>query len=150
PPRAALHERDVRARGLKVEEALGLDLGEPIGLPRLREIAPRERGALAAVVPASKGGDENRLPQRGPGCDAEFLSDRPSLRSAARRASPARSSPPRRWRPGRRGATPAPTADGCAIGAPRGPSAGGAHRTRPPRAGRGGESDRGGRRGSRG
>jgi hypothetical protein len=54
PARLALDQGDVRARRLEVEEALRLDLGEPRGLPRLREVAAGERGALAAVVPAAE------------------------------------------------------------------------------------------------
>src|SRR4029453_8456418 len=97
-----LDERDVRARRLEVEEALRLDLGEALGLPGLRAVAAGERRSLPAVVPPAKRGDENRLTQRGPGCDTEFLSDRPSLRSAARTAWRARSSRPRPWPRGRR------------------------------------------------
>jgi len=39
PPSPALDERDVRPRCLEVEEALGIDLGKPLGLPRLGEVA---------------------------------------------------------------------------------------------------------------
>jgi hypothetical protein len=40
--RAALNERDVRPRALEVEESLRLDLREPLGLPRLGEVAAGE------------------------------------------------------------------------------------------------------------
>jgi hypothetical protein len=59
-PRPAVDERYVRPRRLEVEEALRIDLGEPLGLPRLREIAAREGGALSAVVPAAERGDQDR------------------------------------------------------------------------------------------
>src|SRR2546421_3099320 len=87
PSRAAVDERDVRAGGLKVEEAFRLDLREPLGFPGLREIAAGEGRSLATVVPTAKRGDQNRLSQRWPGDDAEFFSDRSSLRSAAKTAS---------------------------------------------------------------
>jgi hypothetical protein len=61
PARASFDERNVRPRRLEVEEALRLDLGESLGLPGLGQIAPGEGGALPAVVPAAKGGDQNRL-----------------------------------------------------------------------------------------
>jgi hypothetical protein len=87
PARAAVDEGDVRPGRLEVEEALRLDLGEALGLPCLGEVTAGERRALAAVVPAAEGGDQERRAKRRPGDDAEFLSDRPSLRSAARTGS---------------------------------------------------------------
>src|SRR5205814_2749670 len=48
-------ERHLRARGLEVEEILGVDVGEPARLPFLRQVATCERGALRAVVPAPEG-----------------------------------------------------------------------------------------------
>jgi len=56
-PRLTVDERDVRAGGLEVEEVLRLDVREPVRLPDLGEVAARERGALAAVVPTAKGCD---------------------------------------------------------------------------------------------
>jgi len=53
-PRLTIDERDVRTRRLEVEEVLRLDVREPVRLPGLGEVAARERGALAAVVPAAK------------------------------------------------------------------------------------------------
>ena len=77
-----LDERDVRAGRLEVEEVLGLDLREALRLPDLGEVAARQRRALAAVVPAAEGGDQNRLAQVRPVGDAKFVSDARSLRSA--------------------------------------------------------------------
>jgi hypothetical protein len=75
-PRLTVDERDVRAGGLEVEEVLRLDVGEAIRFPDLGEIAACKRGALAAVVPAAKCCDQNRLAQAGPSDDAKFVSDR--------------------------------------------------------------------------
>ncbi len=51
----------MRTRGLEVEESFRLDLGEPLGLPRLGQVAARERRPLTAVVPPTKSGDQDRL-----------------------------------------------------------------------------------------
>jgi hypothetical protein len=65
----------VRTRGLKVEEVLGLDLGEFVGVPDLREVAAGERSPLAAVVPTAKCGDQERRTKGGPLDDAKVVSD---------------------------------------------------------------------------
>ena len=78
--RTAVRERDVRPRHLEVEEDLGVDVREPLGLPGAGEERGRERGALAAVVPAA----ERR--RSGPGCSS---SGRRSMRSSS---SPIKSS----------------------------------------------------------
>jgi hypothetical protein len=75
-PRLTVDERNVRAGGLEVEEVLRLDVGEPVRFPDLGEVAARERGPLAAVVPTAKCCDQNRLTQAGPSNDAKFVSDR--------------------------------------------------------------------------
>jgi hypothetical protein len=75
-PRAALDERDVRPRRLEVEEALRLDVGEPLGRPGLREVAAGKRSPLPAVVPTAECGDQDRLAQGRLGSNSEFLSDR--------------------------------------------------------------------------
>jgi hypothetical protein len=72
----------VRTGRLEVVEILGLDLGEAIRLPDLREVAACKRRALTSVVPAAECGDQNRLAQVRPIDDAEFVSDARSLRSA--------------------------------------------------------------------
>ena len=61
--RLAVDERDVGTGGLKVEEVLGLDLGEALRLPRLGEVAASERRALPTVVPAAECGNQNRIAQ---------------------------------------------------------------------------------------
>jgi hypothetical protein len=71
----------MRPRRLEVEEVLGLDLGEFVGVPDLREVAAGERSPLATVVPAAKRGDQERRTQGGPLDDAKFVSDARSLRS---------------------------------------------------------------------
>jgi hypothetical protein len=76
-----LDERNVRARGLEVVEALGLDLREAVSLPDLGEVAARQGRALATVVPATECGDQNRLAQIRPVGNAKFFSDARSLRS---------------------------------------------------------------------
>ena len=80
--RLALDQRDVRTRGLEVEEVLGIDLREAVRIPELGEVAAGERRSLPAVVPAAKGGDQERLTERGTLDDVEFVSDSRSLRSA--------------------------------------------------------------------
>jgi hypothetical protein len=75
-PRLTVDERDVWTGGLEVEEVLRLDVGEAVRFPDLGEVAARERGALAAIVPATKCCDQNRLAQAGPSDDAKFVSDR--------------------------------------------------------------------------
>jgi hypothetical protein len=75
-PRLSVDQRDVRAGGLEVEEVLRLDVGEAVRFPDLGEVAACERGALAAIVPAAKCCDQNRLAQAGPSDDAKFVSDR--------------------------------------------------------------------------
>jgi hypothetical protein len=75
-PRLTVDQRDVRTGGLEVEEVLRFDVGEAIRFPDLGEVATGEGGALAAVVPAAKCCDQNRLAQAGPSDDAEFVSDR--------------------------------------------------------------------------
>ena len=72
-PGDAVDERDVRPRRLEVEELLGVDVGEPGRLPGAREEAGGERGSLAAVVPAPKGGDEDWTAQTRPRRNAELL-----------------------------------------------------------------------------
>jgi hypothetical protein len=72
----------MRAGRLEVEEVLRVDLCEAVRVPDLGEVAAGERGSLSAVVPAPKGGDQQRLTERGPLDDVEFVSDSPSLRSA--------------------------------------------------------------------
>ena len=42
PPRQPVDERDVRPGRLEVEEALGIDLGEALGAPRLRQVSARK------------------------------------------------------------------------------------------------------------
>jgi hypothetical protein len=75
-PRLTVDERNVRTGGLEVEEVLRLDVGEAVGFPDLGEVAACERGALAAVVPAAKCRDQNRLAQARSSDDAKFVSDR--------------------------------------------------------------------------
>jgi hypothetical protein len=75
-PRLTVDKRDMRTGGLEVKEVLRLDVGEPVRFPDLGEVATCERGALAAVVPAAKCCDQNRLAQAGPSDDAKFVSDR--------------------------------------------------------------------------
>ena len=57
--RLAVDERDLRARGLEVEELLRIDLGEARGIPGAGEIAGGESRSLAAVVPALEGDNED-------------------------------------------------------------------------------------------
>jgi hypothetical protein len=66
----------MRTGGLEVEEVFRLDVGEALRFPDLGEVPAGERGALAAVVPAAKCCDQNRLAQAGPSDDAKFVSDR--------------------------------------------------------------------------
>src|SRR3954453_3147478 len=136
----------MRPRGLKVEEPFGVDLCETLGLPGLGEVPACERGALAAVVPTAESRDQNRLTQRGPADDAEFVSDRSSLRSAARTGSRARPCRSTTTRLGRRGRAPGPRGGVCAIAARPTPSERAARRTRRPRTRTDVASDRGGRR----
>jgi hypothetical protein len=68
------------ADGLEVEELLGIDVREASRLPRLRQVAGRERGALSAVVPAPEGGDEDGSAQFGAALDSKVLADPRSLR----------------------------------------------------------------------
>src|SRR6266851_2070176 len=133
-PRLAVDEGDVRAGRLEVEEVLRLDVGEAVRIPDLGEVAARERGALAAVVPTAKSSDQNRCAQGGPVENAEFVSDRRSLRSAGRTASQGQPCRPRPWPPGRRVRARAPTGDAFATAALRAPSGRAAGRTRRHRA----------------
>ena len=57
-------ERHLGPHRLEVEELLGVEVREPLGVPRLREVARGERRALRSVVPAAEGGDEHRAPER--------------------------------------------------------------------------------------
>ena len=70
----------MRAGDLEVVELLRIDLGESRRLPRLREVARRERGALAAVVPAAERGHEDRVTEVGTIGDAKVVGHGPSLR----------------------------------------------------------------------
>ena len=70
--RSTLDERDVRARHLEVEEELGVDLGELLGAPGAGEERGRERGALAAVVPAAEGADQDRAVELRPLLDPKL------------------------------------------------------------------------------
>src|SRR2546428_134633 len=83
-PRLPVDERDVRPGCLEVVEVLRLDLREAFRLPRLGEVAAGEGCALPAVVPPAERGDQNRRAQARTVDDAEFLSDRGSLRSVER------------------------------------------------------------------
>jgi len=121
-PGLTIDERNVRTGRLEVEEVLRLDVGEPVRVPDLGEVAARERGALAAVVPAAKRCDKNRLPQARAVDNAEFFSDRRSLRSAGRTASQGRRCRPRRSPPGRRAPARDPRADASATAALPAPS----------------------------
>jgi hypothetical protein len=68
-------ESYVRAGRLEVEELLRIDVGETPCLPRLREEAGGERGALSAVVPTSESGDEDGPAQRRAALDADVRPD---------------------------------------------------------------------------
>jgi hypothetical protein len=59
-PRVRLVQRDERTSGLEVDEELGVDLRELLGLPGAGEVAGGERRRLAAVVPAPECGDQDR------------------------------------------------------------------------------------------
>ena len=56
--RAALDERDLRARGLEVEELLGVDAREARRAERRAEKLQRRGGGVAGVVPARERADE--------------------------------------------------------------------------------------------
>jgi hypothetical protein len=58
--------------GLKVVELLGIDVGESLPTPTLRQEAGCERRALRTVVPAPERGDEDGPAQRRPALDAEM------------------------------------------------------------------------------
>ncbi len=88
PARQPIDERDVRPGRLEVEEALGIDLGEAFCAPRLRQVAARERGALASVVPAAESGHEDRSRQRRPLENAELVGHWRSLRADERGKRP--------------------------------------------------------------
>ena len=64
-PRHPLVERDVRPVRLEVDEALRIDVREPLGVPDAREVARGERRTLAAVVPAPEGCDQDGSLERG-------------------------------------------------------------------------------------
>src|SRR5439155_6431412 len=66
-------ERDVRPRCLEVEEAFGINLGKALRVPHFGEVSGRERGALAAVVPAAECCDENGVLEPGTARDGELL-----------------------------------------------------------------------------
>ena len=124
-------ERDVRPRRLEVEEVLGLDLGEALRVPELREVAGGERGALAAVVPAAESGDQNRALELRTARDKELLGHTSESRCsraaenevAGRTARPARRCTPRPPPRAPRGRARAPRAASSATGARRRPSA---------------------------
>jgi hypothetical protein len=58
--------------GLEVVELLGIDVGEALPAPALREEAGGERRALRPVVPAPERGDEDGPAKRRPALDAEM------------------------------------------------------------------------------
>ncbi len=65
-------QRDLRPGHLEVEEELGIDRGEPLGMPVSDEERACERGSLAAVVPPPERTDENRLPELRPSLEGEL------------------------------------------------------------------------------
>ena len=64
----------MRPRHLEVEEELGVDVRELLGAPGAREERGRERRALAAVVPAAEGADEDRAVELRPPLDPKLAS----------------------------------------------------------------------------
>ena len=58
--RLALGEDDRRPGRLEVEELLGVDLGDQLGVERVGDRAQRRRGGRGGVVPAAKRADEDR------------------------------------------------------------------------------------------
>ena len=57
-------EADVGPGGREVEEVLGVDGGELLGLPAVAQVADGGRGGVAGVVPSLEGGQQHRAPQR--------------------------------------------------------------------------------------
>jgi hypothetical protein len=72
PTRQPLVERDVRSGRLEVDEALRVDVPEPLGVPDAPEVAAGERRALTAVVPAAEGRHEHRTIELGPMRESEL------------------------------------------------------------------------------
>src|SRR5262249_5201956 len=98
PPRVPVLEPDLGSRRLEVEEALRVDLREPLRVPGLREIARRERRPLAAVVPPADGGIKDGAVEGGPPGDVHlrhYVSLRTGRQSRATRPTvqPKRAAP---------------------------------------------------------
>jgi hypothetical protein len=89
-PRLTVDEGDVRAGRLEVEEVLRLDVGEAVRIPDLGEVAARERGALAAVVPTAKSSDQNRSRMRSSSAIGEVYVRPEEQRREGNRADPDR------------------------------------------------------------
>jgi hypothetical protein len=91
--RQPFDQRDMRARRLEVEEAFGVDVCKAVGSPELGKVPRGERGALAAVVPATEGSDENGTLEAGAVRDSELVGDRQSVVPASSDRSGRKNSP---------------------------------------------------------
>ena len=80
PHDLALHafvETHLRTGRREVEEVLGIELGEDLGVPPLGQEPGRERRGLAGVVPSFEAGDQHRMAQvRAAPCARHAASER--------------------------------------------------------------------------